>query len=119
MRHLSKTWLQVIILSPFFFDLNSFNNNNTQKASHGVVIEPPKIIHRHIVTNNNFIGHVGREVFVDLFKSEDQETYCQQPIIDFNRVVVIFYTMGEIKRGGINAIASMTSEAMTNVIFSR
>lgn len=90
-----------------YFDLNNFkpyNDHYGYKAGDNVIVTLAKIIQSLITHPQDFIGHVGGDDFVVLFRSETWESVCNKIISAFDRKVAEFYDDADIIAGGIEGI---------------
>lgn len=61
------------------------------------------ILIKNIVPQHDFVGHIGGDDFVVIFKSGNQEERCQKILRAFEEVITEFYSVGDITNNGIIA----------------
>jgi EAL domain-containing protein (putative c-di-GMP-specific phosphodiesterase class I)/GGDEF domain-containing protein len=86
-----------------YFDLDSFKPfNDVYGFSMGdaIIQMTAKIISLHCDAELDFIGHIGGDDFIVLFRSTDWESRCQSILDQFSVDVISFFKQGDIDRGG-------------------
>ena len=98
-------WLQRgINFKVAYFDLDNFkpfNDHYGYSDGDRAIIDLAEIIKSHADRDGNFIGHIGGDDFVVLFKSDDCEQICESIIAEFDRTVPKYYTPDDLANGGI------------------
>ncbi|WP_286236748.1 GGDEF domain-containing protein [Neptuniibacter halophilus] len=87
-----------------YFDLNNFKPfNDCYGYSKGdqVIRLLGELLGRHVSHPGNFIGHIGGDDFVVIFRTQDWELRCERILRDFDREVREFYSPKELQAGGI------------------
>jgi diguanylate cyclase (GGDEF)-like protein len=88
-----------------YFDLDNFKAYNDTYgflAGDEIIKQTARSIVDNInnkVQNHSFIGHIGGDDFVAIIDSENYEEICQDIIIEFDKVVLDYYTKEDRERG--------------------
>jgi diguanylate cyclase (GGDEF)-like protein len=59
---------------------------------------------RNADANLDFVGHVGGDDFILIFKSADWESRCKKILDDMTAMIPLFYRQNDLKAGKINAL---------------
>ncbi|WP_299180210.1 GGDEF domain-containing protein [uncultured Neptuniibacter sp.] len=87
-----------------YFDLNNFKPfNDCYGYSKGdqVIRLLGELLTRHGGQGNNFIGHIGGDDFVVIFRSPDWKLICERILRDFDHEVRCFYAPKDLQSEGI------------------
>ncbi|WP_415902158.1 EAL domain-containing protein [Neptuniibacter sp. QD29_5] len=87
-----------------YFDLNNFKPfNDCYGYSKGdqVIRLLGELLVQHASYDSNFIGHVGGDDFVVIYRSPDWQLSCERIIREFDKAVKGFYCDADLKAGGI------------------
>jgi EAL domain-containing protein (putative c-di-GMP-specific phosphodiesterase class I)/GGDEF domain-containing protein len=63
------------------------------------------ILLQYVIPNQDFVGHVGGDDFILIFKSENWHQCCENILNSFEQEIVKFYTDMDLKNNGIFASA--------------
>ncbi len=77
-----------------YVDLDYFKTINDHygfKRGDNVLLMLTEVLKRHVHPGVNFLGHVGGDDFVLMFRSEDWRTVCERIIADFDSRIADFY----------------------------
>ncbi|RUO67087.1 bifunctional diguanylate cyclase/phosphodiesterase [Idiomarina ramblicola] len=92
-----------------YFDLNHFKPYNDiygYEQGDQIIKWLALIIQKHLFKYGHFIGHIGGDDFVAIFKDESQtKQLCDKIIRDFEQEVTRFYHQEHIDMGGIKALS--------------
>ncbi|WP_395006938.1 GGDEF domain-containing protein [Undibacterium sp.] len=77
-----------------------FNDIYGYQRGDEVIQITSKIITQHCDHNQDFVGHIGGDDFIVLFRSEDWELRCQNILQTFADEIVDFYSIEDRERGG-------------------
>jgi len=86
-----------------YFDLDNFKPfNDVYGFSMGdaMIQMTAKIISAQCESELDFIGHIGGDDFIVLFRSQDWETRCRTMLEKFGTDVMTFFKQADIERGG-------------------
>lgn len=89
-----------------YIDLNHFKPYNDYygyDAGDRVIIDLAKRIRSAIDPDRDFIGHVGGDDFIVVFRSEDWEKRCRTLLDEFAAAAPGFYDAEAVARGGIES----------------
>lgn len=87
-----------------YFDLNHFKPfNDCYGYSRGdqVIRQLSSLLSSHINTEVDFLGHIGGDDFVVLFRSRDWRARCEQVVAAFEQRVQELYKASDLSTGGI------------------
>ena len=87
-----------------YFDLDNFkpfNDHYGYSDGDTAIIDLADIIKSFADRDGNFIGHIGGDDFVVLFRSEGWYEICQSVIEKFDRTVPKYYATDDLGKGGI------------------
>ncbi|MBS98681.1 MAG: diguanylate cyclase [Oceanospirillaceae bacterium] len=87
-----------------YFDLNNFKPfNDCYGYSKGdqVIRHLGALLTEHVGSEVNFIGHVGGDDFVVLFRQRDWRRACERVIREFDEYVLGLYKASDLDAGGI------------------
>jgi len=90
-----------------YFDLNNFKPyNDSYGYSRGdqVIRFVGDLLTRFAGDYDNFIGHIGGDDFVAIFRSDDWQEMCQQIVAEFDRGVRQFYSTEDLEQEGIFSV---------------
>ena len=77
-----------------------FNDIYGYQRGDEVIQITSRIIAQHCDLNRDFVGHIGGDDFIVLFRSEDWEIRCQNILQTFADEIVDFYSIEDRERGG-------------------
>lgn len=77
-----------------------FNDIYGYQRGDEVIQITSRIITQHCDPNQDFVGHIGGDDFIVLFRSEDWEQRCQNILQTFADEIVDFYSIEDRERGG-------------------
>jgi len=106
-REIDALLRQLIDFRVAYFDLNNFKPyNDCYGYSKGdqVIRLMGELLNRHAQGNNNFVGHIGGDDFVVIFRSSDWQECCERIITEFDDQVRAFYSPQDLQREGIEAL---------------
>ena len=106
-REIDMLLRQLIDFRVAYFDLNNFKPyNDCYGYSKGdqVIRLMGELLNRHAQGNNNFVGHIGGDDFVVIFRSADWQECCERIIYEFDDQVRAFYSPQDLQREGIEAL---------------
>ncbi len=106
-REIDMLLRQLIDFRVAYFDLNNFKPyNDCYGYSKGdqVIRLMGELLNRHAQGNNNFVGHIGGDDFVVIFRSADWQECCDRIISEFDDQVRAFYSPQDLQREGIEAL---------------
>lgn len=86
-----------------YFDLDSFKPFNDRygfSMGDEMIKMTASVIANHCDSESDFLGHVGGDDFVALFRSADWEAKCRAILDEFGKSVVSFFDEADIERGG-------------------
>lgn len=86
-----------------YFDLDNFKPfNDVYGFSMGdaMIQMTAKIISAHCDAEVDFVGHIGGDDFIALFRSEDWNERCRTILEQFGADVITFFKQADIDRGG-------------------
>lgn len=88
-----------------YFDLNNFKpfNDIYGYAKGDQIIQLVAGLIKKHVRSQDFVGHIGGDDFVVIFKGVDWQLICEKIISDFDLLITNFYDEKHIKSGGIEA----------------
>lgn len=89
-----------------YCDLDNFKPyNDVYGYSRGdnILQAVARILITHCVPQHDFIGHIGGDDFVVIFKSADHEERCRNILQSFGRSITGFYSASDIDNNGILA----------------
>lgn len=87
-----------------YFDLNHFKPfNDCYGYSRGdqVIRQLGSLLTRHVSNETDFVGHIGGDDFVVLFRSRDWRERCQRVLQAFGRRAQELYKASDLEAGGI------------------
>ncbi len=87
-----------------YFDLNHFKAYNDHYGfdrGDQVIRYVGKLINRHAGTPDTFVGHIGGDDFIVIFRHANWYSACQDILTDFERGLGEFYDPQHIEDGGI------------------
>lgn len=90
-----------------YFDLNHFKPfNDTYGYAQGdeVIRFLGDLLVRHAGSHGHFVGHVGGDDFVVLFRGESCHAACESILCAFDEGVRAFFSDQDLQRGGIEAV---------------
>ncbi|WP_151705218.1 GGDEF domain-containing protein [Nitrincola alkalilacustris] len=93
-----------------YFDLNHFKPFNDRYGySRGdqVIRLLGELLVQHAERQENFIGHVGGDDFVVIFRSHDWKDTCEEILRKFEQQVRSYYTEEDLKLGGFQGVDRM------------
>ncbi len=91
--------------SVLYFDLDNFKAYNDTYgflAGDEIIKQTAKTILSNInkeETSHNFVGHIGGDDFVAIINDMEYEEKCQSIILEFDKVILDYYTTEDRKRG--------------------
>lgn len=94
-----------------YFDLNHFKPYNDiygYERGDQIIKWLAQILHKQLFRHGHFIGHIGGDDFVAIFKDIDKkqtEEHCHKIIKDFEQDITRFYHQEHIDLGGIKALS--------------
>jgi diguanylate cyclase (GGDEF)-like protein len=89
-----------------YCDLDNFKPyNDVYGYSRGdnILQAVARILITHCVPHHDFVGHIGGDDFVVIFKSDDQEERCKNILQSFCEIIKGFYNSRDIANNGIIA----------------
>lgn len=88
-----------------YFDLNNFKpfNDIYGYAKGDKIIKLVAGLIKKHARSHNFVGHIGGDDFVTIFKGDDWQTTCERIISDFDVLITDFYDEKHLQAGGIEA----------------
>jgi EAL domain-containing protein (putative c-di-GMP-specific phosphodiesterase class I)/GGDEF domain-containing protein/CBS domain-containing protein len=90
-----------------YLDLTNFkpfNDYYGYKSGDEVIVELARITERAICSRRDFLGHIGGDDFVVLFKSHDWESRCKRILSEFDAYVPGLYDEKALDDGGISGV---------------
>ncbi|HEY9577320.1 MAG TPA: GGDEF domain-containing protein, partial [Pseudobacillus sp.] len=81
--------------SVLYIDLDRFKAYNDTygfKKGDELLQETAAILSRHLDQKDDFLGHIGGDDYIVIFKRHDFEDYCKRVIISFEEMVTGFYS---------------------------
>lgn len=87
-----------------YFDLNNFkpyNDHYGYSKGDQVIRLLGELISRYAASSNNFVGHIGGDDFVVIFRSADWQNLCEQILLEFDDAIRAFYSPKDLQDGGI------------------
>lgn len=87
-----------------YFDLDNFkpfNDHYGYSDGDRAIIDLAEIIKSFADKDGNFIGHIGGDDFVVLFKSDNWYSICESIIEKFDQTVPKYYATEDLAKGGI------------------
>ena len=106
-REIDMLLRQLIDFRVAYFDLNNFKPyNDCYGYSKGdqVIRLMGELLNLYAQGNNNFVGHIGGDDFVVIFRSADWQACCEWIIAEFDDQVRAFYSPQDLQREGIEAL---------------
>lgn len=88
-----------------YFDLNNFKPfNDVYGYAKGdkIIKLLAELINKH-AQSHNFVGHIGGDDFVVIFKGNDWQVICEEIIKEFDVLISQFYDKKHLQAGGIEA----------------
>lgn len=106
---LIETELEACLTTPqacaiLYFDMNNFKAYNDVygfEKGDKIIKCLAMIIKKHLNLSRDFLGHIGGDDFVSIYRGDDVEAFCQKVIIDFDRAILRFYSRFDLDRGYI------------------
>lgn len=77
-----------------------FNDVYGYRRGDDVIQLTGEILKRHADPLLDFVGHIGGDDFLILFRSEDWESRCEAILQDFSLTIADFYSHEDLERGG-------------------
>lgn len=106
-RHLQGLLDQGQAFTLIYADLDNFKAyNDTYGYARGdeVIVETGKLLTRHIDPARDFLGHVGGDDFIIVFRGQDWQQRCQNILDEFGHMAPRFYDEAHRRQGGIQAM---------------
>lgn len=106
-REIDMLLRQLIDFRVAYFDLNNFKPyNDSYGYSKGdqVIRLMGELLNHYAQGSNNFVGHIGGDDFVVIFRSADWQVCCERIIAEFDDQVRTFYSPQDLQREGIEAL---------------
>lgn len=106
-REIDMLLRQLIDFRVAYFDLNNFKPyNDSYGYSKGdqVIRLMGELLNHYAQGSNNFVGHIGGDDFVVIFRSADWQECCERIIAEFDDRVRAFYSPQDLQRAGIEAL---------------
>jgi len=106
---LIETELEACLVAPqdckiLYFDMNNFKAYNDVygfEKGDKIIKCLSAIIKKHTNRDRDFIGHIGGDDFVTIYRADDVESFCQKVIAEFDRAILRFYSRADLDRGYI------------------
>ena len=90
-----------------YCDVNNFKPFN-DKYGYGcgddVIVKISEILQAHADSTRDFVGHIGGDDFVVIFRSEDWQQRCDRILKDFERAAPGYYSPEDRTAGGILSV---------------
>ena len=102
-KHIDKLLADEDTFCVCYFDLDNFKPfNDVYGFSMGdaMIQMTAKVISEHCDPELDFVGHIGGDDFIALFRSTDWEARCQQILQGFGDGVMSFFEPPDVERGG-------------------
>ena len=102
---MKKRLLNKETFAMLYFDLDNFKAyNDVYGFANGdeIIKFTARTISKHIhqiQDSDNFIGHIGGDVFVAITGANDYDKVCQNIILEFDKFAVDFYNEDDVERG--------------------
>ncbi|MCC2595739.1 EAL and GGDEF domain-containing protein [Pusillimonas sp. MFBS29] len=77
-----------------------FNDSYSYRKGDAVIQTAASLLAEHIDPDVDFLGHIGGDDFIIVFRSTDWRERCQQILDRFARETVIFYQPAHLEAGG-------------------
>ncbi|WP_372831827.1 GGDEF domain-containing protein [Pontibacterium sp.] len=106
-REIDLMLRQLIDFRVAYFDLNNFKPyNDCYGYSKGdqVIRLLGELLNRHASGNHNFVGHIGGDDFVVIYRGDGWQASCERIIKEFEDLVRSFYSPQDLQRKGIEAL---------------
>ncbi len=78
-----------------------FNDKYGYEKGDQVIKMVAELITREMVEKRDFVGHIGGDDFIIIFRSDDWHARCERILREFEEKVLQFYQPGHIREGGI------------------
>lgn len=102
-QHIDQLILQEANFAACYCDLDHFKPFNDvygYQRGDEVIQLTSQIIVQHCDQHDDFIGHIGGDDFIILFKSSDWESRCNSILQSFETAIADFYSNEDRERGG-------------------
>ena len=88
-----------------YFDLNNFKpfNDIYGYAKGDQIIQLIAGLIKKYTPSQDFVGHIGGDDFVVIFKGDDWQVICEKIISDFDELITPYYDDKHLQAGGIEA----------------
>jgi len=87
-----------------YFDLNNFkpfNDRYGYSKGDQVIRLLGELLVQHAAYDNNFVGHIGGDDFVVIYRTPDWELSCERILREFDKGITGFYCDADLDAGGI------------------
>jgi len=105
-QELDKSLQNQISFTCVYFDLDNFKPFNDKygfERGDKIIVMVGEILSSNIDQNQDFLGHIGGDDFICLFRSEDWELRCRKIISCFEREIKNYFVPEDIENGGYYA----------------
>lgn len=87
-----------------YFDLDNFKPYNDQYGyakGDEILLTVARLLQKHCEASMDFVGHVGGDDFVVIFRSTEWPNYVQSALNEFSRARMEYYSSDHVADGGI------------------